>query len=146
MARPHLLHPIPVWVRKIDKALTPLMDDALGEPIGQVFRPQKAVRLRAQIETSADARAEQSNGGIQLRYSGYLLFLTEDLRAARFKLEIGDRIVQVGEKPNDRATDWYVVSTEFLGHYQDQGGSTLVKAFYEDLAPSRLVRRRDIAI
>jgi hypothetical protein len=113
------------------------MDDNLNEPIGQVRRDQKPVRLVAQHQPNVDERAGITSGNVVEESDGYLLFLTKDLRAARVTLQRGDRIVQMGDAPNDWETDLYLVRFKRMGHYPGHGGPTLLRAYYADRHPSR---------
>lgn len=139
MARsPRLIHPVPVWLRQLDREGTAITDDNLREPVGQARRELKPVKLRAQVKDGrTDAATAAAIGAVE-HSDGYLLFLTADLRAAGVTLQRGDRIVQIGEEPNAREDlDYYLLRFQYLGHYPHAGGATLVKAFYEDRAPSR---------
>ena len=130
-------HPITVFLRKADKEQTAVMDDDLHEPVGQVRRKLKPIKLVAQI---ADGKAKDpvaSSGGVVEESDGYLLFRTKDLRTAKTTVERGDRIVQIGEKPNDREVDYYITKLKYMGHYPGKKGASLVRAYFEDREPSR---------
>lgn len=137
MPRVRLIHPITVFLRKADKEQTAVMDDELHEPVGQVRRRLKPIKLTAQINDGKSNDATASSGGVVLESDGYLLFRTEDLRTARTSVEIGDRVVQVGEKPNDHEVDYYITKLKYMGHYPGKKGASLVRAYYEDREPSR---------
>lgn len=137
MPRVRLIHPIPVYLRKSDKQQTAVMDDALHEPVGQVRRKLEPVRLVAQIADGKTEDAMASPGGVTLEGGGYLLFRTRDLRTAKTTVEIGDRVVQIGNAPNDHEVDYYIIRLKYMGHYPDKKGASLVRAYYEDREPSR---------
>lgn len=132
-----LIHPITVYLRKSDKQQTAVMDDVLHEPVGQVRRELKPIKLVAQIADGKTDDAMASSGGSILESDGYLLFRTKDLREASTTVEIGDRVVQIGEVPNDHEVDYYIVRLKYMGHYPSHKGSSLVRAYYEDREPSR---------
>jgi hypothetical protein len=134
---PRLLHPVPILLRQIDRRFTAEYDDNLREPIGQARREKKPVRLVAQMKIGDTDRPQASEGGVLERSDGYALFRTQDLRAADVELDRGDRIVQIGDEPNDREVDYYITKFVWLGHYPSAKGPTLVKAFFEDRHPSR---------
>jgi hypothetical protein len=136
MPKVRLLHPVVVFLRKADRENTALMDDALHEPVGQVRRAQKPIKLRAQIKDGKTEDARPSFGGVVMESDGYLLFLLKDLNRDHIMIEIGDRVVQIGEGANARETDLYVVKLQHLGHYPGSGPN-LLKAFFEDRHPSR---------
>jgi hypothetical protein len=136
--RPSLIHPIPVYLRQIDRKLTAVQDDNLHEPVGQVRRPPAPVRLYAQVSWGRDKDQEQAEGGRAGSADGYLLFRTSDLRAARVVLDVGDRVTQIGDGTAAQETDLYLVGFKWMGHYQDQHGASLVRAYFEDRTPSRV--------
>jgi len=101
-------------------------------------RKQRPVKLTAQIKiTDADA-PEQGAAGVSEQSTGYLLFLTADLKVAQIEVSRGDRIVQIGEGDNAREVDYYVTKFQWRGHYPQHGGPTLLKAWFMDRQPSRL--------
>lgn len=135
MPAPRLIHPVPIWVKKIDRDFTPISDPNLHEFIGQVRRERK-VKLYAQIgQPSVTPKA--SSGGILETEAGYILVLTAALRNADVALERGDQIVQIGEGPAARQTDLYITRLEWLGHYNQASGHTMLKAYFADRQPSR---------
>jgi hypothetical protein len=136
MPTPNLLHKTPVYIRQIDRSFT-VMDDNLREPIGQVRREKKPIKLIAQVKIGDTDDPDASEGGVTERSAGYLLFRTQDLRAAEVELQRGDRVVQIGDPPNDRETDYYLTKFQWRGHYPEHGGPTLLKAFFADRKPSR---------
>lgn len=138
MPNPRLIHPIPVYIRQKDVDYTAAYDHNLREPIGQVRREQKPVRLVAQIQEGLTDRARAEIGGVSENSDGYILFRTSDLYDKRFDIQRGDRIVQIGEGRNQRNVDYYIVALKYMGHYQSAKGATLVRAYYEDRHPSRL--------
>lgn len=137
MPNPRLLHPVPIFLRQIDRRRTAIMDDNLHEPVGQVRRELKPVKLSAQMKIFDTDRARAASGGATEDSTGYALFRTSDLNIAKIEIERGDRIVQIGDGKNGREVDYYIVKVLWLGHYQFAQGPTLVKAFFEDRKPSR---------
>lgn len=138
MPTPRLLHRTPVYLRKIDREFTAVMDDNLHEPVGEVRREPKPIRLECQHQpNSKDDPRVASSGGIALESDGYCLFLTSELRAAKVTIEDGDRIVQIGDEPNDFTVNYYIVKVKPMGHYRQHGGATMLRAYYEDREPSR---------
>lgn len=135
--KPNLLHPIPVYLSRVEKDFTALQDANLHEPIGQVKRPQAPTKLYAQISWGMDKRISQGEGGALLDSDGYLLFRTSDLRDKYITLQIGDRIAQIGEEKAKQNVDLYLIAFKWMGHYPDQQGASLVKAYFEDRSPSR---------
>lgn len=135
---PRLLHPVPVYLRKKDLEYTAEYDDNLHEPIGQVRREQKPIRLRAQVKINDTDEASATQGSVNERSEGYLLFLTRELNAAKLVIERGDRVVQIGDGDNAREVDYYITKFQWRGHYPRAQGPTLLKAFFEDRHPSRL--------
>lgn len=137
MPTPNLLHPIPVYLRQIDRAQTAVFDERFHEPVGQVRRKKKPIRLSAQIKRGDVDRPVASAGGVLERSDGYLLFRTSDLRDADVTINRGDRIVQIGDPPNDREEDLYITKLQPMGHYPEHAGPTLLRCYFEDRHPSR---------
>lgn len=135
--RPTLIHPIAVFLRQVERDLTAVQDDNLHEPVGQVRRPQAPIRLMAQVSWGKDKDQTQTEGGPTGNSDGYLLFRTSDLRSKHVTLVEGDRITQIGEGAAAQQTDLYVTAFKWMGHYPDQRGATLVRAYFEDRSPSR---------
>ena len=138
MPVPNLLHPIPIKLRKADRTFTAAYDEGFKEPVGQVRRKQKPIKLVAQINENESDAARATEGGVQKEGDGYALFRTRDLTAARVTLEDGDRIVEIGEGDKRREVDFYIFRFRHMGHYQGPGGSTLLRAYYHDRSPSRV--------
>jgi hypothetical protein len=134
---PRLIHPIPVYLRKIDRDQTAVQDENLSEPIGQVRHDQKPTRLVAQIKRERSQRPVASEGGVIEESDGYMTFRTHDLRVARVTIERGDRVVQIGDAPNDSVVDYYFQRSMELGHYPFARGNTLIRWYFEDRQPSR---------
>lgn len=138
MATPRLNHPVPVYLRKADKTETAVYDSKLKEPVGQVRRKQKPIKLRAQIGKGTADRSVATEGGTSEKSDGYLLFLTRELKTAKVEIEVGDRVVQIGEDDSKREVDYYVIRLAWRGHYPEHRGHTMVKAFFEDRQSSRV--------
>lgn len=136
MPTPRLLHPVPVYIRQIDREQTP-QDDRARSPKGQARRKQKPIKLRAQVKIGDTDNPKASPGGVIESSDGYLLFLTVDLRAARVLIDRGDRVVQIGDGKAARDVDYYITKVQHRGHYPGQKGPTLLKAFFTDRHPSR---------
>ena len=138
MATPRLLHPIKVFLRKADKEETAVWDEKLKEPIGQVRRKQKPIKLTAQIGKGSADRSVATEGGTSEKSDGYLLFLTSELKLKKVTIEIGDRVIQIGEGDSEREVDYYLLRLAWRGHYPEHRGHTMLKAFFEDRQSSRV--------
>ena len=138
MPAPRLLHPVPVLIRQIDRKFSARMDDNLNEPIGQVRRKdrRKETEVRAQMKIGGTDIPTASEGGVTESSDGYALFLTSDLTKAHLTIARGDRIVKIGDSSNGREVDLYITKFEWRGHYPRAKGPTLLKAYFEDRAPS----------
>jgi len=80
-----------------------------------------------------DDRANPTRAGSESEANGYVLFRYVDLAAVSLSLKQGDRIVKMGTIN----TDVYITSLRPEGHYPDQSGPALVKAFFRDRNPSK---------
>ena len=90
-------------------------------------RELRAVEVRVVKETGA------SRAGAIQDASGYVLFRYVDLEAKSVVLKQNDRFLKLGKLD----ADVYVTALRPNGHYTDQGGATMVKAFFKDRQPSR---------
>lgn len=134
MPIPNLLHPVPIKIRQLSRATTVYDDDA-REPIQVVGRTAE-LTVSGQVRWYEQYRQEHTRVGTVEGASGYVLFRLADLAAQSITLQRQDQFIEIG----GRATDVYVVSLEWVGHYDDQGGPTMVKAHFADRQPARQTR------
>lgn len=94
--------------------------------------------LPAQINWGKDHGVEPiTDRGAPDHAFGYVLFRSIDLRKKEVpEIKQGDRIVSIGRGLNLREVDLYVVRVVPMGHYQDRGGATLLKASFKDRHPA----------
>lgn len=131
MTVPNLLHPVPVVIQQLDMAAT-TQDPDYREPIQQASRKIKTT-VPGQVKWEGDKELTFNKGGVQQKADGYVLFRYVDLEAASITLRDNDRFTKIGNLD----TDVYVMKLLPNSHYEDQGGATLVKAFFADRQPSR---------
>jgi hypothetical protein len=113
------------------------VDEEYQEPVQQAAR-EAVVTVLGQVKWTIDERLRATLQGVETEAEGYILFRRVDLRAKSItELKMDDRFIMVGVGPNARAVDLYIVGLRFEGHYTDQGGAALVKAFFKDRDPSR---------
>lgn len=134
MVLPRLIHPINITISRQDVVDTYFDEDA-REPIQQSARYYSVI-IPGQVEWVDTVNDEASKAGLVEKASGYVLFRKLDLDAASFTVKINDRISQIGHED----TDLYIDRLEWCGHYPDQDGASLLKAFFADRGPSRLDR------
>lgn len=134
MPVPNLIHPVPIRVQAIDRANV-ITDADYGEEIEVVAR-KPTVTVSGQVKWVGFDRYRPSADGPQEGEDGYVLFRIIDLRASTLNtIRRGDRFIQLGGSPNAVSTDVYVMRTRFSGHYPDQNGPSLLKAFFADRQP-----------
>jgi hypothetical protein len=134
MPIPNLLHPVPVTVQPIDRENT-IVDTGYGEEYEVVARTATVV-LPGQVKWGGFDRFRATDAGPEEGEDGYVLFRAIDLRAKSLAtIKRGDRFIALGGSPNSVATDVYVTRVRFEGHYPDQKGPTLLKAFFTDRQP-----------
>jgi hypothetical protein len=134
MPIPNLIHPIPIRVQPIDRANV-ITDADYGEEMEVIARKTETI-VSGQVKWVGFDRFKPSMDGPQEGEDGYVLFRIVDLRAVSLNMiHRGDRFVQLGGSPNAVGTDVYVTRSRFSGHYPDQNGPTLVKAFFADRQP-----------
>jgi hypothetical protein len=139
---PNLIHPVDVEVEKLSRSTT-IVDDDFREPIQQGDRSLR-VTVPGQPKWLFDDKNIPSKLGSDSEADGYVLFRTQDLRAADggagITIDQGDRFISLGTAPNKRDIDVYVIQVQPAGHYDDQGGPSLIRAFFKDRHPSRQTR------
>jgi len=131
---PNLLHPVPISIQSLDRTNT-IYDDDMREPVQQETNVATVI-VPGQVKWGKDQAFVPSSIGAQEDSDGYVLFRFVDLAAAGVTLKREDRFIALGTY----ITDVYVVSLQPCGHYPDQGGPTLIKAFFSDRQPSRQSR------
>jgi len=134
MTIPNLLHPVPCVIEKINREDTKMDEDA-REPIQQAAR-DTAVTVPGQVNWGTQKGLEPQKAGPREGATGYVLFRHVDLVAAGIALEDNDRFAKLGNVE----TDVYVDRLEHEGHYPDQSGPTLVKAYFSDRQPAKQTR------
>lgn len=131
MAIPNLIHPVPIVIRQIDESET-IYDDDMREPVQQTVRGA-SVTVNGQVKWGMEKSFTSTARGAEEGSDGYVLFRYVDLAAAGITLKREDRFLKLGNVD----VDVYVKALRPEGHYSDQGGPTLVKAFFADRQPSR---------
>lgn len=131
MVLPNLIHPVPVIVQQKDDSST-FVDDDFREPVQQSARLVD-VTVPGQIKWFNEDELQVNHGGVEVEADGYVLFRRVDLAALGVTLNLNDRFIKLANVE----TDLYIVGFRPEGHWPDQGGSTLLKAFFRDRTPSR---------
>jgi len=134
MTIPNLIHPVPIKIQRISTSST-MYDEDMREPIQQAKRAATAT-IQGQVKWTRQYALDYRKGGASEEAAGYILFRKLDMDAAGFTVQPNDRIVQMGTVE----TDVYVERLEWIGHYSDQGGPTMMKAYFGDRRPSKVTR------
>lgn len=136
MPIPNLIHPVPVSIQVLDRTET-FYDDDFREPVQQAARASTVI-VSGQIKWGVDEEKGSQRGGVVEGSDGYVLFRLVDLAAATPPVTIKreDRFLRLGTVD----VDVYVTALRYEGHYDDVGGPTLVKAFFQDRQPARQTR------
>jgi len=132
MTLPFLLHPVPITVERLDTAST-LYDEDAREAVQQASRATE-VTIPGQVKWGSVDKVEMERQGVAEGADGYVLFRKVDLDAASIELAPNDRITRIGHVE----TDVYVLKLQPMGHYTDQVGHTLVRAWFEDRTPAKV--------
>lgn len=138
MVLPKLIHPLPTDVQAVDTAAT-IQDDGYNEPV-QTVAYADAYTVPGQWKWMSDRELRMQDIGAVEYSTGYVLMRTSDLRALGKEIKRGDRIVGYGTGAARVALDVYVTKVRYEGHYPDQHGPALVKAFFNDRSPERQKR------
>jgi len=129
--QPRLIHPIPVQIAQIDRSAT-IYDDRAREPIGGAAH-EVIINLVAQIKWKTIGKPDPNFSGPREKDNCYMLFRHTDLAAAGKVLNRGDRVRKIGT----REVNMFITFFEDMGHYTDQGGATLMKAWAGDRNPDQ---------
>jgi hypothetical protein len=134
MPIPNLLHPVPIRVEQIQRGAVEVDPDYDEEY--EVIARAAVVVLPGLVKWGYSDHFRANDTGPQEGEDGYVLFRLVDLRAQGLvSIYRGDKFIQLGGNPNAIGTDVYVVRLRFEGHYPDQNGPTLLKAFFSDRQP-----------
>lgn len=137
---PNLQHPVPVVISQLIRAAAP-QDNDYRELLQSVKgTPERGpdITCPGQVKWNAKDAVEVEIEGVVQRADGYVLFRTDQLRAAGItQLNVNDIIRSMGYGPNKQTAQLYIIRLEPMGHYGDAGGATLMKAWFKDRAPAR---------
>jgi len=144
--QPNLIHPIPVIIQRMERAIT-VLDPVAREPVRQIWRNDSgpgtgaSIQLVAQVNWNEGtiARPTFRAGGVEEAWRGYLLFRIFDLVLAGVATEVadgtvevalarGDRVVRIGR----REVNLYLLYFRDVASYTDQGGCTLLEIRFDD--------------
>lgn len=130
MVLPNLKHPVNITVQVLNTTTT-VFDNRHREPIQQSSRTADQT-VPGQVAWFGQEQ-EVDVGGRKVDATGYVLFRYVDLQAKSITLKFNDRFSRLGN------TDalLYIVGLTPIGHYSDQGGATMVKAFFNDKQPTK---------
>jgi hypothetical protein len=128
---PNLIHPINCTLERIDKAAT-IYDEDAREPVQRASRFD-AIQISAQPHWFSERELQTLAQGPNDSSRGYLLFRYVDLLSAGIMVQINDRVTMQGHLP----TEVYITRTQPMGHYPDQNGASLLKAWFTDRNPAK---------
>ncbi len=138
MVQPRLIHPIPTEIQSTAPA-TVSQDEGYREPIQTIGR-STTFTVPGQWKWFSDRELRMQKSGAQEGSDGYVLLRTVDLAALNKKVNRGDRIIGYGSGRGRVDLDVEVVRLRYEGHYPDQGGPALIKAFFADRQPAHQTR------
>lgn len=133
MPLPNLIHPINCTLQVLDTANT-IFDPDAREPL-QASERLADVIVQGQPRWVSQKQLEAAGFGPSDAVRGYVLFRFIDLTNAipPIALKINDRITLQGSL----ADEVYIVRLEPTAHYPDQGGASMVKAWFTDRQPAK---------
>lgn len=138
MPLPNLIHPLPTHVQSVNPGAT-IQDEGYREPV-QTVAYGETYTAPGQWKWISDRELRMQDAGAEEYSTGYVLFRMSDLRALGKTISRGDRIIGYGSGAAKVDLDVYVTKLRYEGHYPDQQGPALVKAFFNDRASERQKR------
>jgi len=135
MPLPNLLHPIPTEFQSVQPQNT-IQDDGYQEPV-QTVAYGAVFTVPGQWKWFSSRELRMQKYGAEEGEDGYVLVRPIDLAAIGQELKRGDRIIGYGAGVGRVNLDVYVVRLRPEGHYPDQLGPALLKAFFSDRQPER---------
>lgn len=133
---PNLIHPTPITMQQIMRGAA--VEDPDYRELVQTAVYGAAVIVPGQVKWKSSQAFRLERGGTLDGSDGYVLFRIVDLQAAGItELHINDKITQFGTGANAIQRQVYIVMLEPNGHYPDNGGATMVKAYVKDRQPAR---------
>jgi hypothetical protein len=130
MVLPNLIHPVNVIIQTLDTANT-VYDENHREPIPQTSRNSSQTVLGQPKYFGREK--EVDIGGKIIKATGYVLFRYSDLEYQSITLKTDDKITKIGKLD----CVYYINGLTPAGHYTDQLGATMVKAFFNDKHPAQ---------
>jgi hypothetical protein len=126
MPIPNLLHPVKITLQRRNVTDT-LYDEDMREPIGQTsYYAEETLMGQVSWENKDNVYVDEK--GTQLKAIGYVLFRYVDLESKGITLKYQDRIKKIGRHEEEL----YIINTKPIGHYPDQDGATLIRAYFTD--------------
>lgn len=135
MVLPRLIHPLATEIQPHQPDQT-IQNEIYREPVESVSRGPTYM-IQGQWKWFGDRELRMQKIGAQEESDGYVLLRRRDLAALGQKISINDRIVGYGVGVGRVDLDVYVVKLRHEGHYPDQGGPALLKAFFLARQPGR---------
>jgi hypothetical protein len=126
MPVPNLLHPVKITLQRRN-VIDTLFDEDMREPIGQTSYYAEET-LAGQVSWENKDNVYVDKKGTQLKAIGYILFRYVDLESKGITLKYQDRIKKIGRHEEEL----YIINTKPIGHYPDQDGATLIRAYFTD--------------
>jgi hypothetical protein len=126
MPVPNLLHPVKITLQRRN-VIDTLFDEDMREPIGQTsYYAEETLAGQVSWENKDNVYVDEK--GTQLKAIGYILFRYVDLESKGITLKYKDRIKKIGRHEEEL----YIINTKPIGHYPDQDGATLIRAYFTD--------------
>jgi hypothetical protein len=104
-----------------------LYDEDMREPIGQTsYYAEETLMGQVSWENKDNVYVDEK--GTQLKAIGYILFRYVDLESKGITLKYQDRIKKIGRHEEEL----YIINTKPIGHYPDQDGASMIRAYFVD--------------
>jgi hypothetical protein len=129
---PMLPHPTSVTIEPLDESV--LIKDADAREVKRGERGGTPFTIDAQIKWNDFATPLVLAQGVREEFDGWILVRCCDMDDLGITIKRRDRITAMGTLTD---LSLYILGSQPLGHYPDQGGHTLLRYYFSTRKPSR---------
>jgi hypothetical protein len=107
-------------------------DEPFREPVGQPERQRTPAEFYARVVYGRADQPRAESGGAVEQTDGYIVVHTADLRRDDIDIQRGDKITQLGSKPNARTVELFITRSRPMAISSRANGASLMRFYFED--------------